>query len=119
LAEGRRPEALRVMREAADQEDRTEKNAVTPGPLAPARELLGDMLLQMDRPADARREYEATLTKEPNRFRAVYGAGRAASLAGDGAAALRYYQQLVKICERAASPGRPELEEARQMKGGR
>jgi hypothetical protein len=119
LAEGRHSEALQVMRDAADREDRTEKNAVTPGPLAPARELLGDMLLQVNRPAEALREYAATLTKEPNRFRSVYGAGRAASLAGDTAAARRYFDQLVTICERADSPARPELAEARQMVAGR
>jgi hypothetical protein len=117
LAEGRPAEALQAMREAAGQEDRTEKNAVTPGPLAPARELLGDMLLQMDRPADALREYTATLAKEPNRFRAVYGAARAARLAGDAAAARGYYRQLLKICAHAGSPGRPELQEAREHGG--
>ena len=57
-------------------EDATEKAAVTPGPLAPARELLGEMLLQMKQPADALKEFEATLKKEPNRFRALYGAAQ-------------------------------------------
>ena len=74
LAEGRRDAALSGMREAAKREDATEKNAVTPGPLAPARELLGDMLLQLGRTSDARIEYRATLTKEPNRRRALRGA---------------------------------------------
>jgi hypothetical protein len=117
LAEGRPAEALHLMRDAADREGRTEKSAVTPGPLAPARELLGDMLLQLDRPAEARTEYKATLVREPNRFRAVYGAARAARLAGDAEAARVYYQQLVKICARADAPGRPELDEARQNAG--
>ena len=70
------------MREAADREDATEKAAVTPGPIKPARELLGEMLMQLKRPAEALAEFEATLTKEPNRFRAIYGAARAAEAAG-------------------------------------
>jgi hypothetical protein len=101
------------MRGAAEIEDRTEKSAVTPGPLAPARELLGEMLLQLKQPSDALREFETTLKKEPNRFRAVYGAAKAAALAGDRATARRYYELLVKVCERGDSPGRPELAEAR------
>lgn len=67
LAEKREPDALRRMREAATREDATEKAATTPGPLAPARELLGDMLLQLKRPNEAIQEYRATLQKEPNR----------------------------------------------------
>ena len=113
LAEGRTSEALSMMREAAAREDATEKNAVTPGPIAPARELLAEMLLELKQPAQALTEFQATLRKEPNRFRALYGAARAASLAGDRATARNYYSQLLKICERADSPGRPELAEAR------
>jgi len=59
------------MREAATREDATEKSAVTPGPLAPARELLGDMLIELKRPEDARKEYAATLQTEPNRRHAL------------------------------------------------
>ena len=73
-AEGRNADALAGMRAAAEMEDRTEKAAVTPGPLAPARELLGQMLLELAQPSEALKEFEATLKKEPNRFRAVYGA---------------------------------------------
>ncbi len=65
--------AVALMREAVAREDATEKSAVTPGPLAPARELLGDMLMAMNRPADARAEYRATLMKEPNRRHALQG----------------------------------------------
>jgi tetratricopeptide (TPR) repeat protein len=114
LAERRTDEALATMRAAAVREDATEKSAVTPGPIAPARELLGEMLLELKQPAQARTEFEATLKKEPNRFRALYGAARAASLSGDSAAARRYYAQLLEVCERADQPGRPELAEARQ-----
>ena len=76
FAERRVPEALSTMREAAAREDATEKNAVTPGPLVPARELLGDMLMELGRPAEARAEYRATLRKEPNRRHALRRAGR-------------------------------------------
>jgi len=71
-------------------------------------------LLELKQPAEARKEFEATMKKEPNRFRAVYGAARAASLMGDRVAAKRYYGQLLKITERGDKPGRPVLEEARQ-----
>jgi len=114
LAERRNVDALAEMRAVATLEDNTDKSAVTPGPLAPARELLGEMLLEMKEPAQARKEFEATMKKEPNRFRAVYGAARAASLMGDHAAARQYYAQLLKIAERGDRPGRPELVEARQ-----
>jgi tetratricopeptide (TPR) repeat protein len=113
LAEGRKAEALAELRVAAEMEDRTEKSAVTPGPLAPARELLGQMLLQLAQPADALKEFEATMKKEPNRFRAVYGAATAAAKAGNRAKARTYYGQLLKICEGGDKPERPELKEAR------
>jgi len=71
LAEQRPTAALARMREAATREDATEKSAVTPGPLAPARELLGDMLSQLNRPVEARAEDRATLKKEPNRRHAL------------------------------------------------
>ena len=96
------------MRAAATLEDRTEKSAVTPGPLAPARELLGEMLLELEAAGrSALKEFEATLKKEPNRFRALYGAARAASLAGrsrSGARVLRV------SCSRSANaPTRPAV----------
>jgi tetratricopeptide (TPR) repeat protein len=91
LAEGRTDSAVARMREAVAREDATEKSAVTPGPLAPARELLGDMLLELGRPREALAEYQRTLLKEPNRYRTMSGAIRAAEAAGDrqAAAALR------------------------------
>lgn len=89
--------ALAHMTEAARREDATEKNAVTPGPLAPARELLGDLLIELHRPADALVEYRAALLKEPNRYHALDGARRAALGAGDRAAAAGYAAQLKKI----------------------
>lgn len=77
LAEHREKDALSHMREAVTREDATEKSAVTPGPLAPAREQLGDMLIELKRPKEAVREYRATLKKEPNRRHSLQGAGMA------------------------------------------
>jgi len=113
LAAHRTESALDRMREAARREDATEKNAVTPGPLAPARELLGDMLLELGRPGEALVEYRATLVKEPNRFRTLYGAMRAARQTGDRASATRYAAALKALCAKADRPGRPELKEIR------
>jgi hypothetical protein len=105
LAEGRREQALAHMNEAATREDATEKNAVTPGPLAPARELLGDMLMELRRPREALVEYRATLTKEPGRYRALDGARRAALAAGETRAAASYAAELAKLT--GARPRRP------------
>jgi hypothetical protein len=113
LARHRNDTALVLMREAGRREDATEKSAVTPGPLAPARELLGDMLLQLERPREALVEYRATLRKEPNRFRALYGAMRAAALAGDRPAERQFRVSLKSLCAKADNPGRPELAEIR------
>jgi hypothetical protein len=117
LAEKNTEDALMRMRAAVEKEDATEKSVITPGPIAPARELLGEMLLQLDRPADALKEFETTMAKEPNRFRALYGAARAAKLAGNQAAARKYSAELLKICAKADQPGRTELAEARAMAG--
>jgi hypothetical protein len=114
LAEGQPAEALALMREAADREDATDKSAVTPGPIKPARELLGDMLLELKRPAEALVEYETTLKKEPNRFRATYGAARAAEAAGQRQTASAHYASLLQITKDADQPVRKELTEARQ-----
>jgi hypothetical protein len=112
-AEGRTSEAIAEMRAAAEAEGRTEKAAITPGPLAPAREQLGELLLaRKDAPA-ALKEFEATLVSEPNRFRARYGAARAAALTGDDAAAQRHFRELIAMCARATDPIRAELQEAR------
>jgi hypothetical protein len=113
-AEGKNEEALAAMRAAADHEDQTEKHAVTPGPIMPARELLGDLLMELGRPADALPQYEASIAKEPNRFRGLYGAGLAAASAGDQARARAHFEKLAALC--AESDGtRPELARARQV----
>jgi hypothetical protein len=115
-AEGRNDEALSFMRSASQKEDATEKAAVTPGPLKPAREQLGEMLLLANQPAQALKEFEETLTREPRRFRAVYGAAHSAQLAGDSVKARGYYKQLVEICK-TSDTDRAELQEARKAVG--
>ena len=94
-AGGKNKEALRLLREAADHEDGTEKSAVTPGPIIPVREQLGDLLMAMKQPREALVEYERAITKEPNRFRSLYGAARAAEAVKDVGTAQKYYQQLL------------------------
>jgi hypothetical protein len=110
-AKGSHEQALKLMREAADKEDLSEKSAVSPGRLVPARELLGDMLRESGEAQAALAEYEASQTRDPRRFRSLWGAAQAAAQAGDSDKARRYYAQLVKI----AGDGnpRPELAVAR------
>src|SRR5687768_6214441 len=93
-------------------EETVEKHPVTPGPLLPARELEGDLLLALDRPADALAAYEATLAREPKRARALFGAARAAERAGKATSARRHYTELTELMNRA-DPARPELKAAR------
>jgi hypothetical protein len=114
LAEGKAEDALALMQEAAAMEDATEKAPITPGPIKPARELLGDMLVALKRPAEAQAAYEATLKKEPGRFRATVGAARAAAAAGQPAAAAAHYRRLLEIAVRADQPARADLAEARR-----
>ncbi len=104
--------ALRFAREAADMEDVTEKHPVTPGELLPARELYGDLLLAVGRYADARTAYEVTLSREPKRARSLFGAGRAAELAGDREGAKGYYLALLAQLRRGDGD-RAELAQAR------
>jgi tetratricopeptide (TPR) repeat protein len=114
MAEGEKEDALRQIESAAKLEDGTEKSAVTPGPLAPARELFGEMLLAANQPTAALAQFEATMKKEPGRFRALYGAGKAAQLAGSGGVSRKYFQELLKVCEHGDRPGRAEFREAAQ-----
>jgi tetratricopeptide (TPR) repeat protein len=114
FAAGNKPEALKLMREGADMEDSSEKHPVTPGHVLPARELLGEMLLEVNQPALALKEFEASHKVEPNRFRGLYGAARAAAQLGDMAKAKTYYEKLVDLC-RHADAERPELKEAKEF----
>src|SRR3954463_12755574 len=106
LAENRNDEALSLMRQAADTEDKNEKHPVTPGRLLPAREQLGDMLMEVKRPAEALKEYEQSMQREPNRFRGYYGAALAAEMSGDAKTARKYYSSLVQM----AGKGEPRAE---------
>ena len=110
-AKGNDEEGLTLMRSAADMEDKSEKAAVTPGRLVPTRELLGEMLLEMNRPADALQTFETSDKHDPNRFRGLYGAGKAAALAGDQAKAKSYFERLLTLAK-SADTERPETKEA-------
>jgi hypothetical protein len=114
LANGKNEEALRQMESAAKLEDGTEKSAVTPGPLSPARELLGEMLLEMNEPAKALEQFEATLKKEPRRFRSLSGAAHAAQLSGSRDTSQGFFRELLTVCAQSDRPGRPEIKEARE-----
>jgi tetratricopeptide (TPR) repeat protein len=114
FAKGMKDAALKQMRETADMEDLTDKAAVTPGPLAPARELLGYMLIENNQPKDALTEFEAVMKKEPNRFLAIWGAAKAAEAAKQTGKAKTYFKQLVEMCKDAGTE-RPELQYARKM----
>jgi tetratricopeptide (TPR) repeat protein len=96
-AEDRDAEALKLMQEAADLEAATEKHPVTPGEVLPAAELLGDLLMELGQYADARKAYDASLERSPNRLYGLSGAARAAELQGDDAAAARYYRAVVAL----------------------
>ncbi|HEX8284935.1 MAG TPA: hypothetical protein VF588_16355 [Pyrinomonadaceae bacterium] len=116
-AEGDREESLRLMRAAAELDDSTEKHPVTPGALLPAREQLGELLLELKQPAAALREFESSLRNTPNRFNGLYGAARAAALAGDRRRAETFYRQLLAVCDHADT-ARPEIEEAKAFLAG-
>ncbi len=114
LAEGDPDTALTTMERAVALEDATDKHAVSPGPIAPARELHGEMLLELGRPEEALGAFQATIEKEPGRFRGLAGAARAAEAAGDEERARQYDRELVALCERATGALRPELVRARE-----
>jgi hypothetical protein len=117
LGHGNREEALKLMRRAADQESASEKASISPGPILPARELLGDMLLEIGQPALALAEYEASQQREPNRFRGRYGAAVSAARTGDTAKAQSYFKSLAALATKGAS--RPELQHALKQLAGR
>jgi len=112
-ADGRPAEALDLARQAADKEEQVEKHPVTPGPLIPARELLGDLLVVQGRAADALAAYEKTLEREPNRARTFAGAMRAARQANQPGRALTHANALVALMDPASQ--RPELGDARTL----
>jgi Cdc6-like AAA superfamily ATPase len=106
--------ALELSRAAAELEASMDKHPATPGAVLPARELLADLLLERKNAVGALQEYRAVLRTDPNRFRSVLGAARAAKLAGDDVAARETYRQLIELCVKADTE-RPELAEARRF----
>jgi tetratricopeptide (TPR) repeat protein len=111
-AEGKQEEALQLMRSAADLENSTEKHPVTPGAIVPARELLGELLLELREPRQALQEFEASLLVSPNRFNGLYDAARAAELSGDREKARTFYAELTTLGEHSDGK-RPELQAAK------
>ncbi len=106
------------MRAAAELDDATDKHPVTPGSVLPAREQLGELLLELNQPSAALQEFETSLRDAPNRFNGLYGAGRAASQLTDAQTKARtYYTRLVELC-RHADGLRPEVAEAKQFLAG-
>ena len=111
-AEGNHEEALRLARSAADLDDATEKHPVTPGSILPAREQLGELLLELKQPVVALQEFETSFQNTPNRFNGLYGAARAAKLAGNQKSARTYYQKLLALTSPSDNV-RPEVAEAK------
>lgn len=115
-AQGRNDEALKLMRQTADHEDKTEEHIMMPGRVIPVREMLGELLLELHQPAAALAAFEQSQVNDPNRFRNIYGAARAAELAGDRGKADSYYRQLLAQVGTAAE--RSEIKLARAATAG-
>ena len=118
LAEGRKGDAIAAMRQAADLEDRSGKHVAMENRLSPIRELLGELLLEANEPAQALKEFETSLRNNPNRYRSFAGAAKAAERAGDRAQARSYYEKLVALAAQADG-GRPDLVAAKQYLAGK
>src|SRR5438874_4214362 len=113
--EGKKDDAVSILRRAADAEDILGKHPVSPGALVPAREQLGDLLLTLNRPKEAQREFEAALKIYPGRFRGLYGAAQAAKQIGEKEKADRYYAKLIEQTAKADG-SRTELAELRKYR---
>lgn len=111
-AQGNDAEAIQLVRTAADLEGGMDKHPVTPAAILPARELLADLLLELDRPTEALAEYQRSLAAEPKRFRSLFGAARASERLEAPAKAREFYAMLVAQCDKADTE-RPELAEAK------
>jgi hypothetical protein len=105
------------MRAAADLDDATDKHPVTPGAILPAREQVGELLLELEQPAAALQEFETSLGTAPNRFNGLYGAALSAELAKDPKKAKTYYGQLLALV-RDRSSNRPAIKQARVFLAG-
>jgi tetratricopeptide (TPR) repeat protein len=113
-AEGKKNDAIDMLRRAADSEDILGKHPVSPGAFVPIREQLGTLLLEIGQPTEAQREFEAALKIYPGRFRGLYGAAQAAELAGDNEDASRYYTKLAAQTSKAGG-SRDELNHVREF----
>jgi tetratricopeptide (TPR) repeat protein len=111
FAGGDKNKAIELMTTAADLEDKTDKHPVTPGPIIPARELLGDMYMEMGNAKNALAAYESDLRRQPKRFNGLNGAAEAAAKYGDVGKARLYYDEMLKIAS-SSSGSRPELAKA-------
>ncbi|HEX5889877.1 MAG TPA: hypothetical protein VFY61_14310 [Pyrinomonadaceae bacterium] len=112
FAQGQREESLKLMRAVAELDDKTDKHPVTPGSILPAREQLGELLLELKQPSAALTEFETSLRTAPERFNGLYGAARAATLAADQKKARSYFEKLIALTRQADTP-RPEIAEAK------
>ena len=112
LAEGKHDKSLKLMRAVADLDDATDKHPVTPGAILPAREQLGELLLELKQPSAALQEFETSLRSAPERFNGLYGAARAATLSADQKKARTYYEKLIALT-RQSDTTRPEIDEAK------
>ena len=112
--QGDNKKAVELVRAAADLDATMDKHPATPAAVQPARELLGDLLLQINDAKGALKEYELSLQSEPNRFRSLLGKARAAKQAGDAAASRDAYQKLLALSG-TADGDRPELAEAKAL----
>jgi tetratricopeptide (TPR) repeat protein len=113
--ENKKDDAVTRLRRAADAEDILGKHPVSPGALVPAREQLGDLLLKLDRPREAQREFEAALKIYPGRFRGLYGAAQAAEQIGEKEKADHYYAKLIEQTAKADG-SRIELAQLREYR---
>jgi tetratricopeptide (TPR) repeat protein len=111
-AEGTREQAVKLMRSAADGEDGSVKHVSMENRLYPMRELFAELLLETGQAAPALREFEASLKENPNRYRGLYGAARAAEAAGDQEKAASYFAKLVTLSKNADTD-RPEIAQAK------
>jgi tetratricopeptide (TPR) repeat protein len=112
-AAGRPAEAMTQAGAAAELEKKVGKHPVTPGPVLPARELLGDLLLDLDLPVEALAAFDASLSDSPNRFNSLAGAARAATRSGQRDKAAEYYRKLLDLVTKDSK--RAEVREAREF----
>jgi len=115
-AKGKNDEAIALMQEAVELEEKTGKHPITPGEVLPASELLGDLLLAVNKPSEALKAYEMNLKRSPGRFNGIYGAAIAAKGTGDEKKTIMYFEMLLKLTENTNSD-RPEIEEAKEFIG--